>query len=127
MQVRKRFAYTLYRKLSFLVLAFAFLPLLQAQKVAFENHTLKTGLPQNTVSDIVQDHQGYLWFATHVGVARYDGYTFEHFNLSDGLPDEVIAYEETDDLGMFAFENVTDGDFCFKWRFRDWICWRMKH
>jgi ligand-binding sensor domain-containing protein len=63
------------------------------------------------VSDIVQDHQGYLWFATHVGVARYDGYTFEHFNLSDGLPNEVIAYEETDDLGMFAFENVPDGDY----------------
>ena len=72
---------------------------------------MKTGLPQNTVSDIVQDHQGYLWFATHVGVARYDGYTFEHFNLSDGLPNEVIAYEEKDDLGMFAFENVPDGDY----------------
>ncbi len=90
MQVRKRFAYTLYRSLSFLVLAFAFLPLLQAQKVAFENHTLKTGLPQNYVNDVTQDHQGYIWFATQVGAARYDGYTYEHFNLSSGLPDDEV-------------------------------------
>ncbi len=27
------------------------------------------------------------------------------------MADEVIAYEETDDLGMFAFENVPDGDY----------------
>ncbi len=103
MQVRKRFAYTLYKKLSFLVLAFAFFPLLKAQKVAFENHTLKTGLPQNTVSDIVQDHQGYLWFSTHVGVARYDGYTFEHFNLSNGLPDDEVNCLLVDQQGRIWF------------------------
>jgi len=90
MQVRKRFAYTLYMKLSFFVFALLFSALLQAQKVPFENHTLKTGLPQNTVTDIGQDQQGYLWFATHVGVARYDGYTFEHYNLSNGLPDDEV-------------------------------------
>jgi len=90
-------------KLCFLVLAFAFLPLLHAQKVPFENHTLKTGLPQNTVTDIGQDQQGYLWFATHVGVARYDGYTFEHFNLSDGLPDDEVNCLLVDQKGHIWF------------------------
>lgn len=90
MQVRKRFAYTVYRRLSFLLLAFASITLLQGQKVPFENHTLKTGLPQNSVYDIKQDHQGYIWFATQVGAARYDGYTYEHFHISNGLPDDEV-------------------------------------
>jgi ligand-binding sensor domain-containing protein/serine phosphatase RsbU (regulator of sigma subunit) len=95
--------------------------MLQAQKVAFENHTLKTGLPQNTVNDIVQDFQGYIWFATQVGAARYDGYTFEHFNLSSGLPDDEVNCLLVDyqgkvwfgtqgGIGVFdgaAFENIT--------------------
>ncbi len=85
------------------MLAFGSISLLQAQKIPFENHTLKTGLPQNTVSDIVQDHDGYLWFATHVGVARYDGYTFEHFNLSNGLPDDEVNCLLVDQKGMIWF------------------------
>ena len=90
MQVRKRFAFTLYWRLSFLLLAFASITLLQAQKVPFENHTLKTGLPQNSVYDIKQDQEGYIWFATQVGAARYDGYTYEHFHISNGLPDDEV-------------------------------------
>jgi len=90
MQVRKRFAYTLYPKLSLLVLAMLSFTLLQAQKVPFENHTLKTGLPQNSVYDIKQDQQGYIWFATQVGAARYDGYAYEHFHISNGLPDDEV-------------------------------------
>ena len=103
MQVRKRFAFTLYRSLSFLVLAFASFSVLQAQKVAFENHTLKTGLPQNFVNDIIQDHQGYIWFATQVGAARYDGYSYELFNLSDGLPDDEVKCLLVDREGKIWF------------------------
>jgi len=77
--------------------------MMQAQKVALENHTLKTGLPQNTVSDIAQDPRGYIWFATQVGVARYDGYTFEHFNLSHGLPDDEVNCILVDQSGKIWF------------------------
>lgn len=90
MQVRKRFAYTLCRTLISLMLAVVLLPLLNGQKIALENYTAKTGLPQNTINDIIQDQQGYLWFATQVGVARFDGYEFQVFNTSDGLPDDFI-------------------------------------
>ena len=103
MQVRKRFAYTLYRWLFCFLLVFVSLTILQAQKIALENHTLKTGLPQNTVNDIVQDHQGYIWFATQVGAARYDGYTYEHFNLSNGLPDDEVNCPPADHKGKIWF------------------------
>ena len=35
------------------------------------------GMPQNTVADIFQDRDGYMYFATQEGVTRYDGVNFE--------------------------------------------------
>ena len=62
----------------------------EAQKYTLENYTAKTGLPQNSVNDIVQDSHGYLWFATQGGAARFDGYELEHFNSLNGLPDDFV-------------------------------------
>ena len=66
------------------------IPSLKAQKYTLENYTAKTGLPQNSVNDIVQDSQGYLWFATQGGAARFDGYVFENFSSLNGLPDDFV-------------------------------------
>jgi len=77
--------------------------ILHAQKVAFENLTLKTGLPQNFVNDVTQDHQGYIWFATQVGATRYDGYTYEHFHLDNGLPDDEVNCLLVDREGKIWF------------------------
>jgi signal transduction histidine kinase/ligand-binding sensor domain-containing protein len=38
------------------------------------------GLPQNTVSDVLQGHDGYLWLATYGGLARFDGDRFVTFD-----------------------------------------------
>ena len=43
------------------------------------------GLPQNTVNDILQTRDGYLWFATLNGLTRFDGVRFRVFGLRDGL------------------------------------------
>ena len=32
----------------------------------------------------------YIWFATQVGAARYDGYEFEYFNTSNGLVNNFV-------------------------------------
>jgi len=42
----------------------------------FDNWTTDNGLPNNSVHDIVQTRDGYLWFATHDGLVRYDGVKF---------------------------------------------------
>lgn len=34
------------------------------------------GLPSNTVYDIAQDNNGFMWFATNEGVCKYDGISF---------------------------------------------------
>ncbi|MDO3387174.1 two-component regulator propeller domain-containing protein [Gilvimarinus sp. SDUM040013] len=37
------------------------------------------------INDIVQDHEGYLWFGAAKGLARYDGYELEVFRQKEGL------------------------------------------
>jgi PAS domain S-box-containing protein len=37
------------------------------------------GLPQNTVIDMAQTPDGYVWFATEEGLARFDGVRFTNF------------------------------------------------
>jgi len=39
-----------------------------------------SGLPQNSVRAILQTRDGYLWFATREGVARFDGIDFTVYN-----------------------------------------------
>jgi ligand-binding sensor domain-containing protein len=52
----------------------------------FRFYTVLDGLTQSEVSDVVQDHAGYLWFTTARGLNRYDGKDFDHYTIADGLP-----------------------------------------
>lgn len=56
---------------------------LTAQEVTFERITTQQGLSQNDILSIFQDSQGFLWFGTHDGLNRYDGYEFKIFRLSN--------------------------------------------
>lgn len=51
----------------------------------------EAGLPQNTVTAIVQSRNGYLWLGTHDGLARFDGVRFKVFGLEQGLPSVDIT------------------------------------
>ena len=42
----------------------------------FRLYTTEDGLPNNRIQAIHQDQQGFMWFATLEGVARFDGYNF---------------------------------------------------
>jgi len=56
-----------------------------AQKAYFKYFSLDEGLPQATVYEILSDNEGYLWFGTQGGIARFDGKTFEIYNQENGL------------------------------------------
>ena len=45
--------------------------------------TLDDGLPQNSVNDIIQTRDGYLWLATFGGLVRFDGLTFTLFDVAN--------------------------------------------
>lgn len=74
----------------------------------YQDHwTTREGLPQNTINDIVQTSDGYLWFATWEGVARYNGREFQVFSrdTKDGLPDSGIRNLVLDGEGLLVLDS----------------------
>ena len=51
----------------------------------FRNYSTQHGLPSPEVYCAFQDSQGYMWFGTDNGVARFDGYAFRTYDAQDGL------------------------------------------
>ena len=51
---------------------------------AFQFHTLdkQHGLASSVVYDIVQDQEGFMWFATEDGLQKYDGFEFVNYRHS---------------------------------------------
>lgn len=49
----------------------------------FRQFTANDGLPSSEVHQVLRDSRNFMWFATDHGVCRYDGYSFETFNLPD--------------------------------------------
>ncbi|GAB3713791.1 sensor histidine kinase [Spirosoma flavus] len=43
------------------------------QRIRFEHLTAADGLPENSVTCMIQDHLGFIWMGTLNGLARYDG------------------------------------------------------
>ncbi len=52
----------------------------------FDRFTRASGLPSDYVMALHQDADGFVWFGTDTGVARYDGRSFRSFTTADGLP-----------------------------------------
>ncbi|AFM03826.1 histidine kinase,Y_Y_Y domain-containing protein,histidine kinase,putative transcriptional regulator [Bernardetia litoralis DSM 6794] len=47
----------------------------------FRTWTTEEGLPSNAILDIIQDQKGYIWIATHDGLARFDGAKFTSYTV----------------------------------------------
>jgi len=84
-----------------------------AQSTRFERLGAAEGLSQGMIYDLLQDRQGFMWFATKDGLNRYDGYSFEifqnkpfdRFSISDN---EVLALLE-DHLGRIWVGTLSNG------------------
>ncbi|MDP1727034.1 MAG: two-component regulator propeller domain-containing protein [Bacteroidota bacterium] len=82
------------------------------------------GLSQNSVWDVIQTHDGFLWIGTADGINRYDGNTFKVYKHENGNPCSVTGqnfprfYEDknntlwvSDDRGISVYQKEKD---CFK-------------
>lgn len=49
-----------------------------------QRFTESDGLPQSTVTCIIQDSKGYIWISSWNGLSRYDGYSFQNFKARQG-------------------------------------------
>lgn len=68
------------------------------------------GLPQNLVTSAVQTRDGYLWFGTHGGLARFDGARFQVFDTANtpAMADRRINCLFADAQGTIWIGQETD-------------------
>jgi len=91
-----------------LLLCSTFFLCAHAQEYNYAHYTKKDGLAGETVYEISQDHNGFLWFGTETGLSRFDGKKFRNFTTADGLPsNEVFSCIEDQykRLWIFSFSN----------------------
>ncbi|MCX7984881.1 MAG: PAS domain S-box protein [Bacteroidetes bacterium] len=60
--------------------SFALDPSKRIQEYKHKIYKHKEGLPQYSISSIAQTPEGYLWFGTNEGLARFDGFRFTVFD-----------------------------------------------
>lgn len=73
-------------------------------KMEFEHLNRNQGLPTNTVTAIVQDKYGMLWFGSQNGLVRFDGYDYKLY-VQDPKDTNSVENNFIDYLGL-----TKDGD-----------------
>ena len=82
--------------------------------------TTEEGLPQNSITSIIQTYDGYLWFGTEEGLVRFNGTTFTTFdksNTHEFEADGITSLAETNDNTLWigtrngGLLKRTDGKF----------------
>src|SRR5580704_13630858 len=98
-----------------------------SNNLGHQSWSTENGLPQNSVHQIFQSNDGYIWIATEGGVARFNGIDFKVFNRDNtsaftsddvccfmqdsagalwiGTADGLLQYS----AGMFRRYSATDG------------------
>jgi PAS domain S-box-containing protein len=55
----------------------------------FEQISIEQGLSQGTITCIIQDNRGFMWFGTDNGLNRYDGHEFRPYTSDPNNPDTL--------------------------------------
>lgn len=68
-------------------------------------HTQEGESQPNVITSLLEDTAGNIWFTSisHGGVSRFDGETFQHYSVKDGLSDDMIRSSFQDREGKFWF------------------------
>ena len=70
----------------YIFILFAGILYAESLKIPSQHLSVEDGLPHIYAIDICQDSQGYIWFATMWGLARYNGYEFKTFRHDSTNP-----------------------------------------
>lgn len=79
------------------------------QSYPFKKYSTLNGMTSNIVYDAIQDDNGFMWFATNIGVSRFDGKNWINYTIEDGLSDNEIVKIKKDGKGriwLLAFNGT---------------------
>ncbi|MBT8380492.1 MAG: SpoIIE family protein phosphatase [Ignavibacteria bacterium] len=83
--------------------------IISQERMSFNHLTIDDGLSQSSVTCILQDRNGFMWFGTQDGLNRFDGYKFKVFknNTSDttSITENFIFSIYEDQLGILYIET----------------------
>ena len=97
----------------------------QISQYILDQWTTENGLPQNSITSVIQTHDGYLWFGTEEGLVRFNGTSFTTFDKSNTLEfvaDGITSLAETNDHtlwvgtrsgGLLSYANGQFSPFSF--------------
>src|SRR5579884_1099997 len=71
--------------------AYALDPQTPLSEYVKDSWTIENGLPQSSVTALAQTSEGYLWFGTHEGLVRFDGFHFVTFGTAQDLPGKIVT------------------------------------
>lgn len=86
-----------------LLLCFLWPACVPAQPGAYIRYSTDNGLGSNTIYDVLQDREGFIWASSNSGVYRFDGTHFRRFSTADGLPDNEVLRLYPDHFGRIWF------------------------
>jgi len=70
----------------------------------FDQLSVDDGLKNSRVVSVVQDSEGYMWFATHNGLDKFNGADITHYSLSS--PDRIFSNDDI--INCLALSNKYD-------------------
>jgi len=82
---------------------------LVSQTPPFYHYTSSEGLASSSVYDMIQDRNGFIWFATANGVSKFDGHKFMNYTTSNGLNSNNITNLIESSNGELYFGNYEKG------------------
>ncbi|MEO6166382.1 MAG: two-component regulator propeller domain-containing protein [Chitinophagales bacterium] len=81
----------------------------------FNRYTTSDGLSSNTVTSILQDSRGFIWFGTQDGLNRFDGrnfITFKHDPVDIFSVSGNVINDLAEDNNGIIWIGTTDGGLC---------------
>ena len=127
----------LFRIVLFLFIITGLTHVIQAQELNshydYRYYSTKQGLSGNSVTSVVQDYKGYLWFGTDEGLNRFDGVSFKQY-LNDYKDKNSISnnyinhlFEDSDSIlwigirgsGLCRYNRNTDDFISYNYNEKD--------
>ena len=83
----------------------------------FEHYSTENGLPQFTVTDMLQDGKGFMWFSTWDGFSKFDGSVFRNYKVRAGdgyrMESNRVQHIHEDKYGNIWLHSYDDKAHCF--------------